>query len=29
MESNGMGCYKHEDRKVVATCKNCGKFMCK
>lgn len=29
MESNGMSCYKHENRKVVATCKNCGKFMCK
>lgn len=27
--ANGMGCYEHPESTVVATCKNCGKFMCK
>ena len=25
----GMGCYVHPEERVVATCKNCGKFMCR
>ena len=24
-----MKCFYHEDRDAVATCKNCGKFLCK
>lgn len=24
-----MGCYEHSERKVVATCAKCGKFMCR
>lgn len=28
-EKSGMECYKHEGRKVVGTCPQCGKFMCK
>lgn len=25
----GMGCYEHPEKTVVATCPNCGKFMCR
>lgn len=29
MAENSMECYKHEGRKVVGSCPQCGKFMCK
>ncbi len=25
----GVGCFEHPDKTVVASCPNCGKFMCK
>lgn len=25
----GVGCFNHPERTVVASCPNCGKFMCK
>ena len=25
----GVGCFNHPERTVVATCPNCGKFMCR
>ncbi len=28
-EKSGMECYKHEGRKVIGSCPQCGKFMCK
>ena len=27
--NGGMGCYEHSKETVVASCKGCGKFMCK